>query len=82
MAKIIGEAIGKQDLKWAVIPDEQMLNGMLEMGMNEWIAKGFVEMQAAQGSGLLYEDYYRNRPTLGKVKLADFAKDFALAYNN
>jgi len=82
VANIIGEAIGKRDLKWTVIPNEQMLNGMLEAGMNEWIANGFVEMQAAQGNGSLYEDYYRNKPTLGKVKLVNFAKEFALVYNS
>lgn len=38
-------------------------------------------MNADAGSGMLYEDYYRNKPILGKVKLADFAKDFALTYN-
>lgn len=81
VAKILGEAIGKPDLKWLVIPDEQLLNGMLAAGMNEWIANGFVEMQESQGNGVLYEDYYRNQPTLGKVKLTDFAKDFALVYN-
>lgn len=80
MAKILGDAIGKPDLKWLVIPQEQMLNNMLAMGVNEWIANGFVEMQTAQGSGLLYEDYYRNQPVLGKIKLVDFAKDFELAY--
>ncbi len=82
VAKILGGAIGKPDLKWLVIPDEQLLKGMLSTGMNEWIANGFVEMQASQGNGVLYEDYYHNQPTLGKVKLADFAKDFALIYNN
>ncbi len=81
LAKILGEAIGKPDLKWLVIPEEQLLNGMLATGMNEWIANGFVEMQRSQGNGVLYEDYYRNQPTLGKVKLVDFAKDFAQVYN-
>lgn len=81
IAKLLGEAIGNHDLKWLVISDEQLLNGMLSAGMNPQIAEGFVEMQAAQGSGLLYEDYYLNKPILGRVKLADFAKDFALAYN-
>lgn len=81
IAAIIGSAIGKPDLKWLVIPGEQMLGGMLEAGMNEWIAGGFVEMQAAQGSGSLYTDYYQNRPVMGKVKLADFAKEFALIYH-
>lgn len=82
IAAIIGEAIGKPDLKWKVVPDEEMLSGMLAAGMNAWIAKGFVEMQAAQRSGSLYEDYYRNRPVLGKTKLTDFAKEFALIYQS
>jgi nucleoside-diphosphate-sugar epimerase len=81
VAKILGEAIRKPDLKWLVIPGEQMLNGMLTAGLNEWIANGFIEMQAAQGNGSLYEDYYRHKPTPGKVKLVDFAKEFALIYN-
>jgi uncharacterized protein YbjT (DUF2867 family) len=80
VAKILGEAIGKPDLKWAVISDEQLLNGMLDAGVNPKIAKGMVEMQASQRNGLLFEDYYRNEPILGKVKLADFAKDFAQEY--
>ncbi len=81
VAKILGEAIGKPQLKWLVIPDEQLLNGMLAAGMNQQIAKGFVEMQASQGNRLLYEDYYRNKPTLGKTKLTDFVKEFAAAFN-
>jgi uncharacterized protein YbjT (DUF2867 family) len=80
IAKVLGQAIGSQDLKWLAIPDEQLLEGMLTAGLNPQLANGMVEMQASQRSGLLFEDYYRNQPTLGKVKLADFAKDFALNY--
>lgn len=80
VAKIIGDAIGKPDLEWSVISDEETLDGMLTAGVNEWIANGFVQMQAAQRDGSLYADYYRNKPTLGKVKLADFAKEFATVY--
>ena len=82
IVKILGEAIGNPDLKWIEISDEQMLEGMLSMGVNTKIAKGMVEMQASQRTGLLFEDFYRNKPTFGKVKFTDFAKDFALAYNN
>jgi len=82
VAAVLGEAIGKPDLKWLAIPDEQMLNGMIAAGMNPNIAKGLVEMNAGFHKGNLYEDYYLHRPAvLGKVKLADFAKDFAAAFN-
>jgi len=80
VAKILGEAIGKPDLKWMVVSDEQQLNGMLAAGMNPSIAKGLVEMNASRRNGL-YEDYYRNRPALGKTKLAAFAKEFAAVYH-
>lgn len=81
VAKALGAVIGKPDLQWQVIPDEQLLNNWLSIGFNEQIAKGFVEFQASMGTGALYEDYYRNKPVLGEVKLADFAKDFVAMYN-
>ena len=81
VASILGEAIGKPDLKWMVVTDEQALGGLLSVGMNPSIAKGMVEMNAGRRGGVLYEDYNRHKPTLSKVKLKDFAKDFAAVYN-
>lgn len=81
VAAILGEAIGKPDLKWEVISDEELLKSWLNTGFNEQIAKGFVALQAAQRTGSLYEDYHQHKPGLGKVKLTDFAKEFALVYN-
>ena len=81
LASLLGAAIGKPDLKWVVIPDEQLLNGMIAGGMNPKIAAGMVEMNASGQTGALYEDYYRNQPIVGKVKLADYVKEFAAAYN-
>jgi uncharacterized protein YbjT (DUF2867 family) len=82
VASILGKAINKPDLKWVTIPDEQLLNGLLTAGMNPSFAAGFVEMNAGRRNGILYEDYYRHPPVLGKVKLTDFAKEFAAVYNN
>jgi uncharacterized protein YbjT (DUF2867 family) len=77
VAQILGEAIGEPGLAWKPIPREQMLSSMLASGMNEWIANGFMDMQAAQESGLLYEDFYLNKPVLGTTKFVDFAREFA-----
>jgi uncharacterized protein YbjT (DUF2867 family) len=82
VAKILGDAINKPDLKWITITDEQMLNGLLAAGMNPDVAKGLVGMNEGRRSGVLYEDYHRNKPLLGKTKLKDFAKGFAAAYNS
>ncbi len=80
-ATILGVAIGKPDLKWILLSNEQWQSGLEAAGMNPAIASGFIEMFAAQHSGLLMEDYFRHRPVLGKVKMKDFAKEFATAYN-
>ncbi|REC46632.1 NmrA family NAD(P)-binding protein [Chryseobacterium pennipullorum] len=82
IAKALGIAMGKPGLQWKVISDRDLLENWLKIGFNEQVAKGFVETQAAQGNGTLYEDYNRHKPALGKVKLADFAKEFAVAYHS
>lgn len=82
-ASILGAAIGKPDLKWILVTNEQMLTGLVEAGMNKEISAGLVEMYASLQSGLLSEDYFSNRPVvMGKVKLKDFAKEFANQYHS
>jgi uncharacterized protein YbjT (DUF2867 family) len=81
VAGILGNAIGKPDLKWGIISDEEFLTGLLAAGMTPEAAKGLTEMNAGRRSHL-YDDYYLNKPTLGKVKLTDFAKEFAAVYNH
>ncbi len=81
IASTLGAAIGKPHLKWITISNEQMQSGMEAAGMNPSIAAGLVEMNAAMHSGELFEDYYRNKPTFGKIKITDFAKEFAAVYN-
>ncbi len=81
VAAILGNAIGKPGLQWKSIPDEQFREGLVAAGMNPQTAKGYTEMNAARRGSVLYEDYYRHRPVLGKVKLTDFAKDFAAAFH-
>jgi len=81
VATILGTAIGKPDLKWIVIPDEEMRSRLIAAGFSARLAAGFVEMNASTHSGQLFEDYYRNRPLLGKVKMKDFAQEFASIYD-
>ena len=78
----MGEAIGKPDLKWVLVSDDETLKGLINVGMQPKIAEGLVEMYAGLYNGSLAEDYYRNRPAvMGKVKLKDYAKEFAAIYN-
>ncbi|MDN3579641.1 NmrA family NAD(P)-binding protein [Mucilaginibacter flavus] len=80
-ARILGEAIGKPDLKWVIFTDEQTQAAMEQNGVPANIAALYVELGAAIHNGKLREDYDLNKPTvMGKVKLTDFAKEFAAAF--
>jgi len=47
----------------------------------EKLAALLVEMQAVTHSGKTLENFHRAHPKMGKVKLRDFAKEFALVYH-
>lgn len=82
VARIFGTSVGKPTLPWVVFTDEQAKQGMLQAGLPEEVAKNYTEMGAALRSGIMPEDYWKNRPAkLGKVKLEDFTKKFAAVYN-
>lgn len=80
-AKIIGTAIGKPYLKWVLISDKQMLQGLKMAKMPQELAETMVEMQAVMHSGEPLKNFHQNNPKMGKVKLKDFAKEFAAVYN-
>lgn len=77
-ASILGEAIGKPDLKWATISDEEMQAALEANGTPAPLAANLVELYASLHSGVLAQDYHRNKTAVtGKVKMTDFAKEFA-----
>jgi uncharacterized protein YbjT (DUF2867 family) len=82
-ARILGAAIGKPDLKWEIIPDEQMQERLISIGMAPHLAEGLVEMNAAMHNGKLFEDFELHKPDVyGKVKMADYAEQFAKAFKS
>jgi uncharacterized protein YbjT (DUF2867 family) len=82
IATAIGKATNKPDLKWVTFTDEQALQGGIQAGLPEEVSKNYAEMGHAIQTGQMGEDYWKNRPAIaGKIKLADFAKTFAAAYN-
>lgn len=80
-ARIIGTAIGKPWLKWVLVSNKQMLRMLKLAKMPRKLAETLVEMQSAIHSGKTLENFHRNRPRMGQVKLTDFAKEFAVVYN-
>ncbi len=82
IASAIGTALGKPALPWVAFTDEQALGGMLQAGLPAEVANNYVEMGGAVRNGSMMEDYWKHRPSsLGIIKLADFAKQFAQVFN-
>lgn len=80
IAEVLGKAIGKT-FPWVEFPDDQAKAGMLQAGLDEEHAENFMTMGVAMRNGKMQEDYLKNKPKLSGVKLEDFAKEFAAAYN-
>lgn len=82
ITKVLGEAIDKPELPWISFSDDDALQGMLQAGLPEIFAKEYVQMGKSIREGLIQEDYFSsNEHPHGKVKLEDFAKEFARVYN-
>lgn len=82
IAAILGAAIGKPELKWITLTNEQVQAAMEKNGMPAHIAAKLVELNLAIHRGKLGEDYELHKPGMGKVKLEDFAKEFATVFLN
>lgn len=81
VAKVLGEAIGIPNLEWRIIPKEEVLTSLVRSGHSNDVAHHLIELGEAIHSGKLREEYDKNKPTLGKVKIEDFAADFAKTFN-
>ena len=82
-AKIIGTAIGKPDLKWVAMTDKEMQMGLEMNGLLAKFASDIIEMQAPIHKGLMAQEFSRHKSEVisGKVKLMDFAQEFADLFN-
>ena len=80
IAEALSNAINKPGIPWVVFSDEQSLDGMKLAGLKETMAEGYTALGRAIREGKMQEDYWKNRPVLGKIKLDDFVKEFAAAF--
>jgi uncharacterized protein YbjT (DUF2867 family) len=53
VATIIGKAIGRPDLRYVQVPDEQFRSVLVQMGMSEQFARVLLEMTGALNSGTM-----------------------------
>ena len=82
VAHILGKSIGMPDLVWELITPEQAQQNLERAGLPKHSATLLVELQQGHHSGIIAEDYRIHRPQLGKVKLTQYAEEFAVAFRN
>ncbi len=82
IASILGEAIGKPDLRWIQFSDQQLLEGLLGNGFSQHAAQHYiVNMGIAIREGLLERHYRQStEKVFGKRAFREFAKEFAQIY--
>jgi uncharacterized protein YbjT (DUF2867 family) len=83
LIKVLGEAIGKE-IQWITVPHEALAASYAGYGMSPQAANGFARLNEAKNSGSLYEDLVKHKDEVkyGQIKIEDFAKVFAQAYQN
>ncbi|ATL49363.1 NAD-dependent dehydratase [Chitinophaga caeni] len=82
IASVLGEAIGMAGLTWEYIDDQTVMKKLINSGMPASAAEALVELGAATHKGLLREDIDIHPPRFGRVKLEEFAKEFARVYHS
>lgn len=80
IAEVLGKSINRE-LNWVLFTDEQQKQGLLQAGLSETHAHGYTEMGKALREGIMQADARKNKPGFAKVKLEDFAKEFAAAFS-
>jgi uncharacterized protein YbjT (DUF2867 family) len=81
IAEVLSKAINKPNTPWVTFSDDESLQGMLQAGLSKTMAEAYTQMGKAFREGLLQEDYFKHKTIpAGKIKLEEFAKEFAAAY--
>lgn len=80
IAEILGGAIDKP-LNWVEFPDEALLAGLLQNGFSQDAAENLIVNAGKAIREGLFDEFKKDRYGVsGSRKFADFAKEFAIAY--
>lgn len=82
VARIYGEAIGKDDLKYVEFPDDQFKQAMLGMGASENLADRMNLFIERVNSGDVFRGIERDAESTTPTTVEEFAQVFAHVYNS
>ena len=81
IAVLFGNAIGKPELTWTEIPDEQLEQGMLSAGLPPELAGLITELGRGIRTGIVTRDFFASGAKVsGNIKLEQFAGEFKCRY--
>jgi uncharacterized protein YbjT (DUF2867 family) len=81
IASLLGPAIGKPELTWTAIPDEQLKQGLLSAGLPPELAGLITELGQAVKAGIITQDFFANGcEVTGRIKLEQFVDEFKNRY--
>jgi uncharacterized protein YbjT (DUF2867 family) len=81
IASLLGPAIGKPELTWTAIPDEQLKQGLLSAGLPPELAGLITELGQAVKAGIITQDFFANGSEVtGRIKLEQFVDEFKNRY--
>lgn len=81
VAKVFGKAIGKDGLKYVQMPYEDMKAALVNFGISESVAQGYVGLSKGINEGVFSEEERTEEKTTSTT-LEEFSKIFAQVYNN
>ncbi len=82
VTSILGNAIGKPELPYITFSQADAKAGMLQAGIPATIADGYNELFDALNKGTYLNDFQRTAENTTSTSIEDFAKEFAVAYQN
>jgi uncharacterized protein YbjT (DUF2867 family) len=81
VTRILGKAIGREDLKYVQFPYEEAKKAMIGMGLSENVADLMIEMQKNMNEGTLRPAEARSPRTTTPTSIEDFSRVFAAAFH-
>lgn len=81
-AKILGRALGKDDLKYTQFSYDDAKKGLIQAGLPEDTADGFVGLSKYFNSGMSEKEVDRTPANTTPTSLEEFAETYARVYNS
>ncbi len=80
VTKVLGKAIGKEDLSYVQFPYEDAEKGMTDMGVSPSVAHSYIEMSKGFNDAVISGQESRSKENTTETSIEEFANVFAAVY--